>query len=603
MRLRRGIIVSVVLLLCAIVSAAASEPKRVLILDSFGRDFAPWSEFTRDFRQDLVLQSPRTIDLYEASLATARFAGDQQEGPFVDYLRALFADHQLDLVITIGAPAAGFIERNRKQLFPATPMLYTAVEQRRVPLADLTENDTAVAIKIDFAGVIENILRVLPKTNNVAVVIGNSPIEKYWLEQLRAAFQPFTNRVKFTYFNDLPFDEMLKRAAALPPHSAIYFELLSVDAAGTAHEEERAMDSLHAVAKAPMFSYVDAYFGHGIVGGPLISVPDVSRQAADVAVRILNGQAPSAIKTPAIGFGKTRFDWRELQRWGISEARLPPGSIVEFRVPTALEQYKWYIVAVAVLCVVQAIFVVVLLLNRRRLEREHVERQRAEDTAHEFSRRLISAQEDERSRLARELHDDVTQRLALLAIDAGRAARTAGNGKTDETMSAMRQDLTKLSEDVHALSYRLHPSILDDLGLVEALKNEAERFSRSESVAVDLKVDENSVVPTGQIALGLFRIAQEALQNVGRHARAGRVMMSLRQFDNGFEFCVRDDGIGFEPTVHRERPSLGLASMQQRIYLLGGELNVESSPGHGTMVLAWVPSKEEQRDPSARAAS
>ena len=603
MRLRRGIVVEIVLLLYATVSAAASEPKRVLILDLFGRDFAPWNEYATDIRAELLRQSPEPIDLYEASLATARFGGDQQEGPFVDYLRALFAGHQLDLVITIGAPAAGFVQRYRRQLFPSTPMLYTAVEQRRVPLAGLTENDTAVAITIDIAGVVKNILRVLPKTNNIAIVIGNSPLEKYWLEQIRDAVQPFTNRVTFTYFNDLPFDEMLTRAAALPPRSAIFFALLSVDAAGVSHEETSALTSLHAVAKAPIFSYVDAYLGRGIVGGPLIAVPDVSRQAGDVAVRLLAGEAPSTIKTPPIGFGRTRFDWRELQRWGISEARLPAGSIVEFRVPTAFEQYRLYIIAVVALCVVQAIFIAVLLLNRRRLERERVERQRAEDTAHEFSRRLISAQEDERSRLARELHDDVTQRLALLAINAGRAAHKAGNGKSDEAMSAMRQGLAKLSEDVHALSYRLHPSILDDLGLIEALKNEAERFSQSESVPVDLKVEEDLVAPTGPIALGLFRIAQEALQNVGRHAKAGQVMMSLRQFDNGFEFCVRDDGVGFEPKGHRVRPSLGLASMQQRIYLLGGELNVESSPGHGTMVLAWVPSMEEQRGPSARAAS
>ena len=603
MRLRRGIVVGIVLLLYATVSAAASEPKRVLILDLFGRDFAPWNEYATDIRAELLRQSPEPIDLYEASLATARFGGDQQEGPFVDYLRALFAGHQLDLIITIGGPAAGFVQRYRRQLFPSTPMLYTAVEQRRVPLAGLTAKDTAVAITIDFAGLVDNILGVLPKTNNIAVVIGNSPIEKYWLEQVRDAVQPFTNRVAFTWFNTLSFDEMLTRAAALPPRSAIFFGLLSVDAAGVPHEELSALTSLHAVAKAPMFSYVDAYFGRGIVGGPLIDVPDVSRQAGQVAVRLLAGEAPSAIKTPPIGFGKPRFDWRELQRWGISEARLPAGSIVEFRVPTAFEQYKLYIIAVAALCVVQAIFIAVLLLNRRRLERERVERQRAEDTAHEFSRRLISAQEDERSRLARELHDDVTQRLALLAINAGRAAHKAGNGKSDEAMSTMRQGLTKLSEDVHALSYRLHPSILDDLGLIEALKNEAERFSQSESVPVDLKMEEDLVAPTGPIALGLFRIAQEALQNVARHAKAGQVMMSLRQFDNGFEFCVRDDGVGFEPKVHRVRPSLGLASMQQRIYLLGGELNVESSPGHGTMVLAWVPSMEEQRGPSARAAS
>ena len=229
----RGIVFSGVLLLCATVSAAASEPKRVLLLDSFGRDFAPWNEAARDIRAELLRQSPEPIDLYDASLVTARFAGDQQDGPFVDYLRAVFADHPLDLVITIGAPAARFAQRYRQQLFPSTPMLYTAVEQRAVPFAGLAENDTAVAIMIDITGVVDNILQVLPATNNIAVVIGNSPIEKYWLGQIRDAVQPFTSRVTFTWFNDLSFDEMLKRAAALPPRSAILFALLSVDAAGS----------------------------------------------------------------------------------------------------------------------------------------------------------------------------------------------------------------------------------------------------------------------------------------------------------------------------------------------------------------------------------
>jgi hypothetical protein len=147
------------------------------------------------------------------------------------------------------------------------------------------------------------------------------------LEQIRDAVQPFTSRIAFTWFNDLTFDEMSTRAAALPPRSAIFFALLSVDAAGIPHEEQKAIADLHAVANAPIFSYVDAYFGRGIVGGPLISVPDVSRQAAGVAVRILQGEAPSSIKTPPIGFGETRFDWRELQRWGISEALSGSGKL------------------------------------------------------------------------------------------------------------------------------------------------------------------------------------------------------------------------------------------------------------------------------------
>jgi signal transduction histidine kinase len=594
-------LVSVVIILATMVAANA-EPKRVLLLESFGRDFAPWDEFLRHFREDLFRQSPEPIDLYEVSLATARFAGDPQEGPFVDYLRALFADHQLDLVITIGAPAAAFIERNRQQLFPSVPILYTAVEQRRVPPAGLTGNDTAVALTIDFAGVIENILRVLPETNNIAVVIGNSPIEKYWLEQVREAVQPFTSHVSFTWFNELSFDEMLKRAGALPSHSAIYFELLSVDAAGVPHEGEKVIERLHAVANAPMFSYIDVYFGHGIVGGPLVSVADVSRRAANVAVRILQGEAPSSIKTPPSGFGATRFDWRELQRWGIGEARLPAGSIVEFRVPTALEQYKWHIIAAGVLCSVQAIFIVMLLLHQRRLRRAHAERKRAEETARELSGHLISAQEDERSRLARELHDDVTQRLALLAIDAGRQERILPQAAGGGAMHAMREGLVRLSEDVHALSYRLHPSILDDLGLVEALKSECKHFVEAGSTHAEINVQEPFEMPPPAAALCLFRVAQEALQNVARHAGASAVEVILRPLNGGLQLAVRDNGTGFDRLQQRTRPSLGLASMRQRVDQLGGQLEITGALGHGTTIQAWVPLKEEASEPSARAA-
>jgi signal transduction histidine kinase len=581
--------------------AEAAEPKRILMMHSFGRDFSPWNEYAKNIRAELERQAQEPMDLLEASLISARFADDTSEGPFANYLSTLFASHKLDLVIAIGAPAASFVQRFRQQIFPATPMLITAVEQRILPLANLTPNDAVVAVKIDIPELFENILQVLPKTNKIAVIIGNSPIEKYWLGQMREELQPLSGRVQFTWFNELSFEDMVERSAALPPHSAIFFGPLNVDASGAAHEENSAVDRLHGTANAPIFTWHVGPFGRGIVGGPLLPVLEVSRQAASVAVRMLHGEAPSEIKTEPIGFGTPRFDWREMQRWGISEASLPAGSVVEFRTPTVFEQYKWYFAAAAMLCLIEAVFIIALLLSRRRLERERIERQSAEGAARHFSGRLINAQEDERSRLARELHDDVTQRLALLAIDAGREERRAANKGTNETMSTMREGLVKLSEDVHALSYRLHPSILDDLGLIEALKTECDSFSRLEGVPVDVKVEEWSSAASQQIARCLFRVAQEALRNIGRHARANTAEVSLRRLDNGLQLCVQDDGVGFDPTSQRDRPSLGLASMRERIYLLGGELEIESVPGRGTMVLAWVPVREERRESPARA--
>jgi len=581
------------ILICATVAANASEPKRILLLHSFGRDFLPWSEYAKEIRAELDRNVRGPMDIYEASLATARFADENLDEPFVEYLHSLSDKGKLDLVVTIGGPAAAFFQKYRPQISPVTPVVFMALEQRRLP-PDLTSNEAAVVETVDFAGAVDNILHVLPDTNNIVVIVGSSPIEKFWLGQLREAFQPFANRVAFTWFNDLSFEDMLKQSAMLPPRSAIFFFVLSVDAAGVTHEGGRTVDRLHAAAKAPIFSYSDVYFGRGIVGGPLIQLLEVGRKAASVAVRILNGETPNNVKTEPIGFGTPKFDWREMQRWNIRETSLPPGSVIAFREPTIFEQYKWSIIAVFAVCLIQAGAIAALWLER-------IHRRQAERAARDFSDRLITVQEDDRSRLARELHDDVTQRLAALAIEVGRAQKRGGKQGVDATMGKIREGLVNLSEDVHALSYRLHPSILDDLGLVEALNAECERFSRLELVPVDVKVEDDFIAPPPQIALCLFRIAQEALQNVGRHAKASQVEVSLQGSSGGFRISISDDGVGFDPKHRRERASLGLASMQQRTYRLGGKLNVDSTPGHGTRVFAWVPAREEHHESPARA--
>jgi hypothetical protein len=186
------------------------------------------------------------------------------------------------------------------------------------------------------------------------------------LEQLRAEFKPLENRVAFTWFNELSFEQMLQRVATLPPNTAIFFALLSVDAAGVPHEEGTAMARLSAVTNAPIFSYSDAFLGHGIVGCSMISVSSVGRQAASAGVRILGGEAPADVNTPPIKVGTPRYDWRELQRWNISESRLPAGSEIYFRSPGMWKQYWPQMSAGMVALLLQAVIISWLILERRR---------------------------------------------------------------------------------------------------------------------------------------------------------------------------------------------------------------------------------------------
>ena len=141
-----------VIFLLPTIGVATAESKRILLLYSFGREFKPWSEYVETIRSELNSQSPWPLDITEHSLITARSSDENPETAFVEYLRALFAKHPLDLIVGIGAPAAGFIQRHRAQLFATTPMVFTAVDQRRVQYSDLTANDAVVAVRNRLSG-------------------------------------------------------------------------------------------------------------------------------------------------------------------------------------------------------------------------------------------------------------------------------------------------------------------------------------------------------------------------------------------------------------------------------------------------------------------
>jgi PAS domain S-box-containing protein len=220
------------------------------------------------------------------------------------------------------------------------------------------------------------------------------------------------------------------------------------------------------------------------------------------------------------------------------------------------------------------------------------ERKLAEGISRDFSGRLINAHEEERARLARELHDDVTQRLAGMAIDAARAEREVTPAALHQTLRGLQDGLVKLSEDIHTLSYRLHPTLLADLGVAEAIKAECERVSRRDSVSVTVDLGEVPEVIPQNIALCLFRVAQEALRNVARHAEARAATVSLRGGRGGLELTVRDDGVGFDAKLEDTRRTLGLIGMRERVHLVGGRIDIESEPGKGTTVSARVPLTE-----------
>ena len=576
---------------CASSSRAQTAARQVLLLNSFERGAAAENQFAGLLRTELARQSPQAINFFEVSLQPALAPDDPREQPVVDYLRSTFGQ-RLDLVVTLGGPAAEFAQRHRQDIFPTTPLLITAMDQSWVEGRTLSATETALGSQIYPERIIEDILRLVPDTRQVFVVIGASRIEEFWRAELTQRFRRFEDRLRFAWSSDLSYRDMLERSAALPSQSAILYVLLAVDGNGVAQEEERTLADLSARANAPMFGLYDIQLGKGIVGGSLLSIESTVRIAASIAVRILRGESPGDIKTAPGTHEAPIFDWRELQHWGISEARLPPGSTVRFRPPSVWSQYKRYILGAAALLGLQSALIAGLILQRTRRRRAERAQRHLYEHNQDLAGRLIHAQEAERSRLARELHDDLSQQLAGVGIMLSGLKRKVGRpdlqSDVNQTVSHLQQRTSALADSIRDISHRLHPSVLEHSGLAATLQRHCADIERDHGLSVTFSIRDPVDSLNPDVALCLFRVAQEALSNAVRHAGARRISVELRTTTEGVELDIVDDGAGF---VLRERAGsgLGLRSIEERVRLTGGHVRVESQPGQGTKMQVRIP--------------
>jgi signal transduction histidine kinase len=589
-------------------SAPRSEPKRVLMLHSFGREFRPWSEYVRSIKAELERQAPWPLDLQEHTLLTARFNNPGPEEPFVDYLRSLYSKVPPDIVISIGAPAAQFVQKYREQLFPDAPMVLTVVEQRLVNRTALTDNDTVISVQNNFEAAFDGILQVLPDTKTIAVVIGASPLEKFWLDEIRRELRPFESRVALVWYNDLSFDEILKRASALPLHTVLFWGLMSVDAAGIAHEGDLALRSLRAVANAPIFSYQEAFFGVDTVGGPMHSIAETSNKTVDAVVRILGGEKPGAIRFEPIQFGPPKYDWREMQRWGISESSLPEGSKVLFREPTVWDKYRWQLALLASVILIQGALISLLLHEYRSRRLAEVEaRQRMVELAH--VNRYAAAGE-----LTTSIAHELNQPLGAILTNAETAelmlrAASPNLPEIADILADIKRDDQRASEVIRRLRrvLRKTPFEIRDIDLNQTVR-EAMGFvgdlARGQRVVLNYvpAVTELHVkgdpVQLQQVVLNLIMNAIDVVSNADLRKR--EISVTTVHADACAEVRVADTGPGIAPgdlktvfdpffSTKPQGMGMGLTIVRTIVEAHQGRISAENQPSGGALFIVRLP--------------
>jgi signal transduction histidine kinase len=219
------------------------------------------------------------------------------------------------------------------------------------------------------------------------------------------------------------------------------------------------------------------------------------------------------------------------------------------------------------------------------------DRKSAEESLHALTGRLISAQEEERARIARELHDDFSQRLALLGIGLGQLWKKLSPQEVEQRNSVleMLRGTKEMSSDIHTLSHQLHSSKLEHVGLVPALHGLCKDFSEKYKIEVHFAECDCPIDVPKDVALCLFRVAQEALGNVIKHSGTKEAQVELHTNANGISLCISDQGKGFDPAIKNPAAGIGLIGMTERLRLVGGRLLVKSEPNRGAEILAEVP--------------
>lgn len=594
-RPRAWLLLTVELFLTALGTAcsvsAAERQKQVLVLYSTRRDAQIVIVGERELPRILDEGLPEGLDYYSEYIDAPRLAGSANQAPFRDFLRLKYSRQRFDVVIAIDDVALEFVRTFRNDLFPETPVVFFASS----PVSVQPPNSTGVIAHLDYSGTLELAVNLQPDVRHVFVVTGaeSGSGEPDSFRIARAQFQSFESRLTFHYLTALPAQELERRLAALPDHSIIYYLSVSRDGAGQNFHPLAYLDRLASVANAPIYSWVDSTMDHGIVGGSLKDQENETKAVGELALRVLRGERADGIRAISPDLNVNQVNWRELRRWGINEARIPVGTLVRFREPSVWDRFRIYILGAFALLFAQTTLIAALLIqrSRRREAEEHLRGREAElrtsyERIRDLGARLLNAQETERSRIARDLHDDIGQKLAILAFDLNSFERTAP-GPPDKVVTEALDRIDDLVRSVRDLSHRLHPAKLRLLGLVAALNGLEHELSHS---GIAIAFTHSNVPPTlpPDLTLCLFRVAQESLQNAIKYSQARRVTLQLTGGADSLTLTSIDDGVGFDVEAAWGK-GLGLISMVERLEALGGTLKIRSTPGGGTRVETTVP--------------
>ena len=426
------------------------------------------------------------VEFYWENLDAVYHPEEWQEQ--LDAVVQQYRHRKLDLIVLLG-PHAMRILAEPRTIFPNVPVVFCCTAPGQIDQMRPDSRSTGSWFQLEPAKTVEAALGLLPETRHLFVVGGQSDYDRRLTALVKTDLLSYENKLDVTYLTDLPMSKLLERLRHLPDHSIVLYLSFFKDAQGREFLNiAEALPMIAGAANAPVFGIADTQLGHGIVGGFVVSFEEQGKIVGRDALEILAGKPPQDI--PIVhGPSLYLFDWRELQRWKLDESRLPAGSTVLFRQPTLWEQYRRTLLIGLLVLVSLSLLTIYLLFERKQLHAARNEQMR-------LSGMLINAQEDERARLASELHDDFSQRLAVLSLGLETAAEIVPESpaEANRQLHELMNSASEIGADLHTLSHRLHSSTLERLGLAAGVAAFCKEFAAQRGIQVVFSHDGRATV-------------------------------------------------------------------------------------------------------------